>query len=222
MKDKLEAIQKRIRRACEKVERDPKEVTLVAISKKQSIEKIREAYDLGIRDFGENYLQELLEKKEKLPIDIRWHFVGHLQSKKIKDVPNDLHLIHAISTDSQIHAWEKRAGSIPPLLIQVNIAGEDSKFGVSPSELSAFCKKVRDFPIQGLMCFPPYQADPELNRTYFSQTKACVEQFPDTFGQKLSMGVSNDFEIAIQEGATHIRIGTELMGERQQSHFIEK
>ncbi|MCB0271404.1 MAG: YggS family pyridoxal phosphate-dependent enzyme [Bdellovibrionales bacterium] len=222
MKKQYEEICKRIDQACVSADRAFQDVTLVAVSKKQSVERIKKAYDLGIRNFGENYVQELLVKKEQLPKDIRWHFIGDTQSRKIPKIAGTVYMVHSLDRESQLEKWvsiekEKR----PLLLLQVNLSKEETKSGVMPDEVEAFLQKIlqTDLVLNGLMVFPPNAKDAQENRAFFSQAKALqtriqMLQHPRLPCVALSQGVSNDFEVAIEEGATHVRLGTILFGER--------
>lgn len=205
-----------------------KDVTVVAISKKQHFSAIHQAYDLGIRHFGENYVQEALPKIEKsneLQLNIHWHYVGALQTNKMNKIVPAVQTIHAIDSDSQIEKLKKmrEGGSkIPQLLVQLNLANEDTKSGLSENQLKLFLEKVStttQLTISGLMTFPPLQTDPEKNRPYFAKMKQIQEQVN---GWKLdriqihdlSMGVSSDYQVAIQEGATIVRLGEAIFGPR--------
>jgi pyridoxal phosphate enzyme (YggS family) len=214
------SIQEKVLRSCKRSQRDPAAVTLVAVSKKQPIELIRKAYDLGIRDFGENYVQELVEKRAALPSDIRWHFIGPLQTNKIK-LLGEVALVHSIdrlSLAEELH--RKRLGLVPQdVLIQVNISNEETKHGFILDQLREGVEaisRLQGLRVRGLMTMPPPASVPEDNRKYFQQLRSAS----DLLGQYLqkpvvlSMGMSDDFEVAIEEGATHIRVGTLLFGER--------
>ena len=214
------SIQQKVLHSCKRSQRDPAAVTLVAVSKKQPIELIRKAYDLGIREFGENYVQELAEKRAALPSDIRWHFIGPLQTNKIK-LLGEVALVHSIdrlSLAEELH--RKRLGLVPQdVLIQVNISNEETKHGFILDQLRQSIEAVsrlQGLRVRGLMTMPPPASVPEDNRIYFQQLRSAS----DLLGQYLqkpvvlSMGMSDDFEVAIEEGATHIRVGTLLFGER--------
>ncbi|MCB1198625.1 MAG: YggS family pyridoxal phosphate-dependent enzyme [Deltaproteobacteria bacterium] len=216
-------VHERIEDACQKVGREASDVTIIAVSKKQSIEKIKQAYQQGQRHFGENYLQELRHKAEQLPQDIIWHFIGEVQSKKIAHLATCAAVIHSTDRESQLIKWSKiEDQKRPKLLLQVNIAHEQTKSGVKVDEIECWCQKFQEMGIDlsGLMVFPPYAQNPEANRKYFAQAKQIqrriqAKQDPTLPCSILSMGVSNDFDIAIEEGATHVRIGTAFFGERQ-------
>lgn len=212
-------VQTRVRAACARVGRNPKDVTIVAVSKKQTIDTILQAYEMGIRDFGENYVQELLVKIQALPKDIRWHYIGELQSKKIKSIVEHVSMIHSLSRKSQVKALmraKEQGMNLPQILLQLNIANESTKSGILLAELEQFAFGLPDLPIAGLMSFPPYRKSLEEVRPFFVQTRKALDHMPTPMGSFLSMGVSNDFETAIEEGATHIRLGTVLFGARGQ------
>jgi len=211
--ENLDSVIKRISRACETSGRETGSVTLIAVTKTVRIERIREAYDLGIRDFGENRLQEALPKIEALPKDIRWHFVGKLQSNKARKAAEAFFALHSLESKAQLRELEKSSRKVDGL-IEINIAEAPQKFGIFPQRLDEFlvelteCKQVR---FRGLMAIGPNLGDPEAMRPYFKRLRRLNSQ---AGGQWLSMGMSADFDVAIQEGATHIRVGTALFGAR--------
>lgn len=210
----LQDLNDRIARACDSVDRDPASVTLVAVSKTVPFETIKSAYDLGIRDFGESKWQEAESKIESLPKDIRWHFIGKLQSNKAKRVAEAFSMIHTLESISQIKEIEKANGPID-CLIEVNVAKDAKKAGIFADTLDEFvkaalyCKNVR---LRGLMTVGPIEIDPERMRGYYKELRGLLAHVPA--GCQLSMGMSHDFEVALQEGATHIRVGTALFGNR--------
>ena len=184
-----------------------------------------EAYEAGQRDFGENKVQEICRKKPGLPEDIRWHMIGHLQRNKVRQLIGSTVMIHSIDSlklAQAVSAEAVKAGLIMPVLIEVNMAGEDSKFGVDPQDAETLVREasgLEGIRIMGLMTIAPYTEDPETNRPYF----AGLRELAVDIGQKcidnvsmgvLSMGMTGDFEVAIEEGATHIRVGTGIFGER--------
>lgn len=228
VQEQLQEVTTRIKAACERVGRDPSEVTLVAVSKTKPVEMIREAYDAGAREFGENKVQEMMEKYDKLPDDIHWHMIGHLQRNKVKYLIGKTCLIHSV--DSYRLAQEISAQSVKhetdtDILIEVNIAGEETKFGLSREETISLVEEAAKLPrihIKGLMVVAPFVDDPEDNRPYFKEIK---ELSVDIASKKidnvtmcmLSMGMTGDFEVAIEEGATLVRVGTGIFGERNYS-----
>ncbi|HSI73143.1 MAG TPA: YggS family pyridoxal phosphate-dependent enzyme [Fimbriimonas sp.] len=219
-KSRLSYVIERIERACESAGRNPKLVTLVAVSKTKTVDQIRELYDLGQRQFGESRLQEALPKIEALPNDIIWHFIGELQSNKAKKVAENFHIIHTIYKESQVREIAKRAlAASPPkgrqdVFIEINIGQEPQKAGIFLQELDEIlpiiieCKAVQ---FRGSMTIGPALEDAEQMRPYF---RALREANESVGGEWLSMGMSHDFEVALQEGATHIRVGSALFGER--------
>ena len=206
----------------------PEDVTLVAVSKTHPVEAIREAYDAGHRVFGESRPQELREKYEALPQDIEWHMIGHLQTNKIKKVLGRASLIQSVDSEHLLLAIEKeaaKAGIVQDILLEVNIGGEESKTGAAPELLwplldtAAAQEHIR---VKGLMAIPPVNDDDAQNRRYLAQVyqlfvRAGERGYRNVEMQTLSMGMSGDFENAIREGATLVRIGTAIYGERDYS-----
>jgi pyridoxal phosphate enzyme (YggS family) len=213
MIERYQDIQDRIARACDSVGRDASSVTLIAVSKTYPASAIQELYDLGHRDFGESRLQELILKWEELPKDIRWHFIGKLQSNKTKKAAEICHAIHAIETSSQLKELNKSEKSVE-VFIEVNIAEEEQKSGILQNSLDSFARDVircEQANLSGLMTIGPVVKDPEQSRPYFEKLRQLGESIET---KNLSMGMSLDFEVGIQEGATHIRVGTLLFGAR--------
>ena len=200
-----------------KIEEELKNSQLIAVSKTKPIEDIKEAYDVGIRDFGENHVQEILEKKDKLPNDIRWHMIGHLQTNKVKDIVDKVYLIHSVDTvklAKEIDKQAKKKDLIVNILLELNIASEESKYGFKEEELDNAFKeinKLENIKILGLMCVAPYTPTPEDNRIYFKKMNELKNKYNLEI---LSMGMSNDYIIADEEGSTYVRIGTKIFGER--------
>ncbi len=226
--DRLDEVNERIREACERSGRDPSEVTLVAVSKTKPVEMIREAYDAGVRDFGENKVQEMMEKQEQLPSDIRWHMIGHLQRNKVKYLIGKVRLIHSVDSlrlAQEISAQSVKHGVDTDILIEVNIAGEESKFGISRDETMALVEEAALLPgihVKGLMVVAPYTEDPEDNRTYFKEIRQLSvdianKNIDNVDISMLSMGMTGDYETAVEEGATLVRVGTGIFGERNYS-----
>ncbi len=213
LKENLVDIRGRIDRACEKAGRDPSSVQLIAITKTVSAEVIRQAYDLGLRHFGENRLQEALPKIESLPSDIVWHFVGKLQSNKARRAAERFDAIHTIESPSQVREIAK-AGRQIDALIEVNVAREPQKAGIFPESLDALHQQVLEcncVRFRGLMTVGPVTPDPEMSRPVF---RSLAELGRRIGAEWLSMGMSADYDVAIQEGSTHVRIGTALFGGR--------
>lgn len=226
--ENLAEVEKKICAACERAGRKRDEVTLIAVSKTKPVSMIQELLPGGTRDFGENKVQELCEKYEQLPKDIRWHLIGHLQRNKVKYVVDKACLIHSVDSLRLAQAISEEGVKkqvIVPVLIEVNVAGEESKFGVSPEETEELVRKIAELPaiyVQGLMTIAPFVEDPEENRTYFANLKKlCVDikkkNIDNVSMSVLSMGMTGDYEVAIEEGATMIRVGTGIFGERNYS-----
>lgn len=218
--------EQRIERACKVSGRDTREVSLIAVSKTKPIPMLEEAYAAGCRDFGENKVQELTEKYELMPKDIRWHMIGHLQRNKVKYIVGKVFLIHSV--DSYRLAEEISKESVKKqvttsILIEVNIAGEESKFGLSETEaVMALVADIAALPairVRGLMTVAPYVDDPEENRQYFHALKQLsvdiMQKNIDNVSMDiLSMGMTGDYEVAVEEGASYVRVGTGIFGER--------
>jgi hypothetical protein len=221
---RLELVEERILRACERAGRKRGEVMLLGVSKSQPPEKIRKLFTCGLKSFGENRVQEFLKKYEELEdLSIDWHFIGRLQSNKVKYILDKVSLIHSLDRESLLEELQKRAekaGKVQHVLIEVNVGCEETKGGVEPSELKGFFEKVlkaQNLKVLGLMCIPPYREDPQEVRPYFRTLRRLKEELEIEFSVSLphlSMGMSHDFEVAVEEGATIVRIGTLLFGER--------
>lgn len=223
--ENLAEVERRICAACERAGRSREEVTLIAVSKTKPISMIEELLPGGTRDFGENKVQELCEKYEQLPKDIRWHLIGHLQRNKVKYVVDKACLIHSVDSlrlaEAISEEGKKRQLSLP-VLIEVNVAGEESKFGVSPEETEELIRKIAKLPavsVKGLMTIAPFVEDPEENRVHFANLKKLNvdikrKSIDNVSMNVLSMGMTGDYEVAIEEGATMVRVGTGIFGER--------
>ena len=213
IKDRYQAVIDEIERNCSLVARDPASVTLVAVTKTQSIDNVRKLYDLGHRQFGESRLQELIPKAEELPKDIIWHFIGKLQSNKVRRAAEICSVLHTIESESQVREFCKLSKQID-VLIEVNIANEEQKSGILTKSLDVLHQSViqsDQAKFRGLMTIGPIVREAEDSRPYFAELRTLNEQLG---GEWLSMGMSGNFGVAIQEGATHIRVGTSLFGER--------
>ena len=193
----------------------PNNVKLIAVSKTKPVEDIMEAYNAGQRDFGENKVQELINKIDKLPKDIKWHMIGHLQTNKVKDCIRDeivlIHSVDSIKLAKEIDKESKKRNKITNILIEINIGNEDSKFGINPNELEDFLKQTKDLSninVEGLMCVAPNNND---TSKYFREMKSLSIKYNL---KELSMGMTNDYKEAINEGSTMIRLGTLIFGER--------
>ena len=221
----IDAVQNRINAACMRVGRDASEVTLLCVSKTKPLPDLQEAYKAGARVFAENKVQELTQKMPEMPEDIDWHLIGHLQTNKVKYIIGKVALIHSVDSlhlAEEINKQAEKAGCVQKILIEINVAGEDSKFGTSDMEKNAeLIRSVSELPnvkLMGLMTIAPYVEDPEENRIYFRTLKEFLysdevrKYFPEH--PILSMGMTGDFEVAVEEGATHVRVGTGIFGDR--------
>ena len=222
----LESIQQRIRAACLRAGREEKSVTLLAVSKSHPPETIHEAVDAGQIYFGENKIQEAKAKIPLSPGKARWHFIGHLQSNKVRDAVGLFEMIQGVDSldiATEISRRAEQAAKTMPILLEVNVAGEASKFGYAPERLLAELETLNALPrveIHGLMAIPPFVSVPEKARPYFQKLRELKTGCEKILGAPLphlSMGMSGDFEVAIEEGATIVRIGTALFGERLSS-----
>ncbi len=225
LKDQLQEVEKRIQAACDRAGRKREEVTLIAVSKTKPVEPLQEAYDLGVRIFGENKVQELTAKYEALPKDIHWHMIGHLQTNKVKYIIDKAELIHSVDSLKLAETIEKEAAKhdlIADILVEVNVAEEESKFGMKMEEVIPFVEKVSAFPhvrVRGLMTIAPFVEDPEENRSIFADLHKLYidikkKNHDNDTVSVLSMGMTNDYEVAIEEGATMVRVGTGIFGAR--------
>lgn len=223
----IKKIYNNIRAAAQKSGRDASQVTLIAVSKRKPPEMIQQAIDAGHRDFGENYIQEAMEKIDILGRkSATWHFIGHLQSNKAKFAVKYFDLIHTVDTvklAGEINRQARKIQKIQKILLQVNIAQETTKSGAEKNEIVDIAKQAGQFDnlhIAGLMCMPPFFDDPEDARIYFRKLKQISKDIetlnlPNTVMTHLSMGMSNDFAVAVEEGATLVRVGTAIFGARQ-------
>lgn len=222
----IAAVESTIQQSCDRAGRARESVTLVAVSKTKPVAALMEAYDAGIRDFGENRVQELMEKIPAMPQDIRWHMIGHLQRNKVRYIVGRVWMIHSV--DSLALAEEisreaiKRQVTVR-ILLEVNIAGEESKFGVAAEDACALAEAVAKLPgirVEGLMTIAPYVENPEENRRYFEELKKlsvdiCGKNIDNVNMNVLSMGMTGDYPVAVEEGATIVRVGTGIFGERK-------
>jgi len=228
-KKNLEIIEENICKACKKVGRERSEVTLIAVSKTKPLEDLQAVYDLNIRDFGENKVQELTGKIESMPDDIKWHMIGHLQRNKVKYIVDKVELIHSVDSLRLAEEISKQAikkNVNVNILVEINIGDEESKFGISADEVKVLVRdiaKLDNIKVQGLMCVAPYVVDSEENRAFFHKIKdlsvdIMKENIDNVNMNVLSMGMSNDYQVAIEEGATMVRIGSNLFGKRDYSN----
>lgn len=225
LKENLREVEQKIQEACAKAGRSRDEVTLVAVSKTKPIPMLEEIYDENIRHFGENKVQELADKYEKMPKDIQWHMIGHLQRNKVKTVIDKATLIHSVDSIRLAETIEQEAAKkdlIVDILIEVNVAEEDSKFGLKVDEVMEMVETIATFPhirIKGLMTIAPFVDDPEENRPVFAQLRKLSvdianKNIDNVSVGILSMGMTNDYQVAIEEGATIVRVGTAIFGQR--------
>ena len=225
LKENLADVEAKIVKACENSGRQRDDVTLIEVSKTKPVETLKEAYDLGVRVFGENKVQELTDKYEALPKDIQWHMIGHLQRNKVKYIIDKVALIHSVDSIRLAETIEKEAAKhniTANILIEVNVAKEESKFGLMPEELDELIDKIKDFnhiQVKGLMTIAPFVENPETNREIFrSLRKLSVDisnkNVDNVNVSILSMGMTNDYTVAVEEGATMVRVGTGIFGAR--------
>ena len=228
LKENLQEVEERIAAACMRAGRRREDVTLIAVSKTKPVDMLREAYDLGIRVFGENKVQELTEKYDRLPEDIRWHMIGHLQTNKVKYIVGKTELIHSVDSLKLAEMIEKESqkhGCVTDILVEVNVAEEESKFGLRMEEVIPFIEKIVQYPhinVRGLMTIAPFVENPEENRTIFADLHKLYVDIKEKNIDNgtvsiLSMGMTNDYEVAIEEGATMVRVGTGIFGARDYS-----
>jgi pyridoxal phosphate enzyme (YggS family) len=223
LEENIAEVKKRISKSCESSGRNLSEITLVAVSKNNPIDKIIDAQKFGLENFGENKAQELKEKATQHSSSLNWHFIGHLQRNKVKDVINFVEIIHSVDTIKLADEINKRALTIDKkqrILLEANTSGEKSKFGLNNFEeileLAEYCSTLPNLKLEGLMTMAPYTDNKELIRNCFKLLKQYLDRL-NSKGYKiteLSMGMTNDYEIAIQEGATILRIGTAIFGDR--------
>ncbi len=221
----LNKVIKRITQASLRAGRDPKDIQLVAVSKTVPAETVREAIKAGVTILGENYVQEARGKIEEIGHTPRWDFIGHLQSNKAKYVVDLFDIIHSVdrlSLAREINKLAEKQGKTIKILVQVNISGEEAKSGIDPGGVCDLVKKIVCLPnvsVEGLMTMPPFFDDPEMARPYFTALRKLQDTLREEMGEyidlkELSMGMSGDFEVAIEEGATLVRVGTAIFGER--------
>lgn len=214
-----------IKAACQSAGRNESEVTLIAVSKTKPISDIEELYNHGVRIFGENKVQELCDKYEALPKDIKWHMIGHLQRNKVKYIVDKVELIHSVDSVRLARQIEEEAAKKNVrvhILIEVNVAEEESKFGLKTEEVLDMVTQIAEFPhvsIKGLMTIAPFVENPEDNRKYFNKLKQLAvdikaKNIDNVTMDKLSMGMTGDYMVAVTEGASYVRVGTGIFGER--------
>lgn len=225
MKDNLEIIKSRIAEAAKRAKRNPEDITLIAVSKTYPVSDIEKAISYGCMDFGENKVQELTSKIESIETPVNWHLIGHLQTNKVKYIVGKTKLIHSVDSLKLAKEIEKQSAKhnvVTKILIEVNVAEEASKDGILIDEVMPLIKEIAKLPhvrVEGLMTVAPFVEDAEENRTIFRKLYDLSvdiqnQKFDNISMNVLSMGMSNDFEVAVEEGATHVRIGTAIFGYR--------
>ncbi len=233
IRENLEEVRENINKAILKSGREAEDVCLIAVSKTKPVELLLEAYEAGVRDFGENKVQELTDKYEKLPKDIRWHMIGHLQTNKVKYIVDKAFLIHSVDSVKLAKEISKEAVKkdlVCRILLEVNVADEDSKFGFSCEDVLTSIEEIAGLEgirVAGLMTVAPYVEDPEENRPVFRKLKQLSvditrKNIDNVSMDILSMGMSGDYQVAIEEGAKYVRVGTSIFGERNYSINKEK
>ncbi len=225
LSDNLHEVQENIRKACERSGRNPDDVTLIAVSKTKPVSDIEQIYAAGIREFGENKVQEMNDKQKVLPGDINWHMIGHLQRNKVKYIVDNVAMIHSVDSVRLAEEISKEAvkkNVAVDILVEVNVAKEESKFGLYTEDVSQFVEQISKLPginIKGLMTSAPFVDNPEDNRQYFKKLKDLsvdinAKNIDNVHMDFLSMGMTNDYVVAVEEGATHVRVGTAIFGHR--------
>ncbi len=222
IKERIDYINKMKNEAANRGKYKDNDVLLIAVTKLRSVDEINEAIDSGITDIGENKVQEILSKYDKVKPGVKWHLIGHLQRNKVKYIIDKVDLIHSVDSLNLAKEIDKRAeqhGIIQDILVQVNTAKEESKFGVDSGDLEALIEQIKaecsNIKIRGLMCIAPYEENTDLCRPYFAETKALFDKLSlSNDFRYLSMGMSNDFEVAIEEGSNVIRVGSSIFGNR--------
>ena len=226
--DNYRQVLNNIQDACQAVGRDPKEVTLVAVSKTKPVEMLQQVYDAGARVFGENKVQEIMDKYDYLPGDIRWQMIGHLQRNKVKYIVDKVDMIHSVDSYRLAQTIETEAAKknvTVSVLLEVNVAEEESKFGLKMDEVLPLVQQISELPhvqVKGLMTIAPFVSNPEDNREIFRKLKKLsvdieAKNINNTTMSVLSMGMTGDYMVAVQEGATMVRVGTGIFGERDYS-----
>lgn len=224
--ENINEVRKNMEEACRVSGRNPEEVSLIAVSKTKPVSMLQEAYDAGCRDFGENKVQEIMDKIDRLPSDIRWHMIGHLQTNKIKYIVGKVFLIHSVDSLHLAEAISKEAvkqNTTVNILIEVNVAKEDTKYGAMAEDTVSLVEKIALLPgicVKGLMTIAPYVENPQENRQYFVKLRQLAvdiksKNIDNVHMDILSMGMTGDYMVAIEEGATYVRVGTGIFGERQ-------
>ena len=225
IKENIKQVEKNIENACQKAARDAAEVTLIAVSKTKPVSMLEEAYECGCRHFGENKVQELVEKYEVMPKDIKWHMIGHLQRNKVKYIVDKVYLIHSVDSlrlAEEISKEAEKKNVNVNILVEVNVAEEESKFGTTSEAAIELVQDISSLPnisIKGLMTIAPYVENAEENRQYFAKLRQLSvdimnKNIDNVSIGVLSMGMTGDYQVAVEEGATYVRVGTGIFGER--------
>ena len=225
IKENLAIVENNILDACKRSGRKREDVTLIAVSKTKPVSDLMEAYDAGVRVFGENKVQELVDKIDKMPDDIHWHMIGHLQRNKVKYIVGKVDLIHSVDNEelaAEINKRAEKAGITQDILIEVNIADEDTKYGIPSDQVEDLYVNISKLPyvnVRGLMCIAPNVEDPEQNRQYFVKMNKIFVDITNKLRHNIrvdvmSMGMTGDYQVAIEEGATMVRVGTGIFGAR--------
>ena len=225
IRENLEIVEKNISAACKRAGRERSEVTLIAVSKTKPVSDIRQAMDCGITVFGENKVQEIRDKTDEIKEKLSFHMIGHLQVNKVKYLPGRVCMIHSVDNRKLADEIERQAQKhdmVMDVLVEVNMAGEDSKFGIAPEDAPDFVREIsslKHLNVRGLMTIAPYTDDPESNRQYFRGLRELKDSInamniEGICMDTLSMGMTGDYEVAIEEGATFVRVGTGIFGER--------
>lgn len=225
LQENLQEVEQRIQDACARAGRKREEITLIAVSKTKPVVMLEEIYRSGVRDFGENKVQEMCQKMDTMPNDIRWHMIGHLQRNKVKYIIDRAALIHSVDSyrlAEEINIQAKKRQIVVPILVEVNIAEEETKFGVTQADAVELVKQIAELDgvsVKGLMTIAPYVVDSEQNRAYFRKIKDLsidieAQKIDNVSMDILSMGMTGDYEVAIEEGATMVRVGTGIFGQR--------
>ena len=223
--ENLQQVNANIEKACAAVGRAPSEITLVAVSKTKPVSMLQEAYDAGARVFGENKVQEIMDKYDQLPSDIQWHMIGHLQRNKVKYIIDKVAMIHSVDSLRLAQTIEQEAAKkelVMPILLEVNVAEEDTKFGLKVEEVLPLLEQISSFShiqVKGLMTIAPFVENPEENREVFRTLKKLsvdisAKNINNVTMSVLSIGMTGDYQVAVQEGSTMVRVGTGIFGER--------
>ena len=223
--ENLQQVNANIEKACAAVGRAPSEITLVAVSKTKPVSMLQEAYDAGARVFGENKVQEIMDKYDQLPSDIQWHMIGHLQRNKVKYIIDKVAMINSVDSLRLAQTIEQEAAKkelVMPILLEVNVAEEDTKFGLKVEEVLPLLEQISSFShiqVKGLMTIAPFVENPEENREVFRTLKKLsvdisAKNINNVTMSVLSMGMTGDYQVAVQEGSTMVRVGTGIFGER--------